>query len=235
MARKMTPNQKAYAREVSRIKGQITRLKNLGYVVDAAEILPTMPARITKKQIKNIKNIRGNEIYEHAYYQSFRTGELVSYADLRNYFREAGIALNSPASAYDNRYLTSLPADDTPQYVTVDIIERLKSMVENLPNEKWYYYGKNIDTSGIKGWALNLLRGQIKRPTLDFIMENWKRISDAIEIIQFASKQATISVAVYQFTDLLVEAFNAANVEVANITNEDVEPILDYYDNWQDY
>lgn len=235
MARKMTSNQKAYAREVARIKGQITRLKNLGYVVDAAEILPTMPSRITKNQIKNIKNIRGNEIYEHAYYQSFKTGELVSYADIRNIFREAGLAVNSPASAYDNWYLDRLPADDTAQYATFDIIERLKSMVENLPNEKWYYYGKNIEMAGVKGWALNLLRGQIKRSTLDFIIENWERISNAVEIIQFASKQATITTAVYQFTDLLVDAFNAANVEVTNVTDEDVESILDYYDNWQDY
>ena len=235
MARKMTPNQKAYAREVSRIKGQITRLKNLGYVINDAEILPATPSRITKTQIKNIKNIRGNEIYERAYYQSYKTGELVSYADIRNFFREAGLALNSPASEYDKRYLSALPIDEAPQYVTFDIIERLKSMVENLPNEKWYYYGKNIEMAGVKGWALNLLSGQIKRPTLDFIMENWERISNAVEIIQFASKQATITTAVYQFTDLLVDAFNAANVEVSNVTDDDVESILDYYDNWQDY
>lgn len=235
MARKMSPNQKAYAREVSRIKGQITRLKNLGYVINEAEILPTTPSRITKAQLKKIKNIRGNEIYKGAYYQSYRTGELVSYADIRNFFREAGLALNSPASAYDKRYLSELPAEDTLQYATFDIIERLKSMVENLPNEKWYYYGKNIEMVGVKGWALNLLSGQIKRPTLDFILENWERISNAVEIIQFASKQATITTAVYQFTDLLVDAFNAANVEVANVTDEDIEPILDYYDNWQDY
>lgn len=235
MAKKMTANQKAYAREVSRIKGQITRLKNLGYVVDEFELLPSAPTRITKKAIRDIKNIRGEVIYSQAYYQSYQTGELVSYSDIRNFFKETGIALNSPASEYDNKYLSSLPVETAPEYATFDIIERLRAMVENLPNEKWYYYGKNIEMQGIKGWALNLLRGQIKRPTLDFIIENWERISNAVEIIQFASKQATITTAVYQFTDLLVDAFNAANVEVSNVTNEDIEPILDYYDNWQDY
>lgn len=235
MARKRTPNQIAYAREVARIKGQITRLKNLGYIINEAEILPPTPSRITKKQLKNIKGIRVNEIYKQAYYQSYKTGELVSYADIRSIFREAGLAVNSSASAYDNLYLDTLPVDDTSQYATFDIIERLKSMVENLPNEKWYSYGKNIEMAGVKGWALNLLSGQIKRPTLDFIIENWERISNAVEIIQFASKQATITTAVYQFTDLLVDAFNAANVEVVNVTDEDIETILDYYDNWQDY
>lgn len=234
MARKMTANQKAYARQISIIKGQITRLKNLGYVV-SDDILPPTPTRITKSAINALSNIRINEIAKNAYYQSYQTGELVSYADIRRFFRATGRPLNSPASEYDLHYLNELPSTNEQSHVTFDIIERLKAIVENLPSEKWYSYGRSLDTASVKNWALGLLSGQIKRPTLDYIIENWERISNAAEIIQFASKQATINTAIYQFTDLLSDAFTAADVEVLDVADSETEAFLDYYDNWQDF
>ena len=235
MAKKMTVNQKAYAREISRIKGQITRLKNLGYVVSSEDILPPKPSRVTKTAINALKNIRIDEIAKNAYYQSYQTGELVSYADIRRFFMDSGLPLNSPASEYDLHYLSELPSTSEQPYVTFDIIERLKSMVENLPNEKWYSYGHSVDTGSVKNWAFGLLGGQIKRATLDYIIENWERISNAVEIIQYGSKQGVINTAIYQFTDLLADAFKAANVEILDIDDSETEAFLDYYENWQDF
>lgn len=76
-SRKMTANQRAYAKELKRIKQAVKRLEKRGYrFVENA--VPETPKRITHKALQRIKELKGNKIYDLAQYLDENTGKVVS-------------------------------------------------------------------------------------------------------------------------------------------------------------
>lgn len=57
MAKRLTPNQKAYYKEVSRIQKGIRYWLKRGYSLQIPDYVITKPARVTKKTLKKLKNV----------------------------------------------------------------------------------------------------------------------------------------------------------------------------------
>ncbi len=76
-SRKMTANQRAYAKEVKRIKQAVKRLEKRGYRF-TENVVPETPKRITHQTLQRIKELQGNKIYEKAQYLDDNTGKIVS-------------------------------------------------------------------------------------------------------------------------------------------------------------
>lgn len=74
---KLTKNQIAFKKQITRIKNFIRRATKRGYEF-SDDIIPTMPKRVTKKSIEKIKNIKPKELYSKASYLDKSTGEMVS-------------------------------------------------------------------------------------------------------------------------------------------------------------
>ena len=77
MKNKLTKNQIAFKKQITRIKNFIRRATKRGYEF-SDDIIPTMPERVTKKFIEKIKNIKPNDLYSKASYLDKSTGEMVS-------------------------------------------------------------------------------------------------------------------------------------------------------------
>lgn len=73
--RKLTANQKAYRKEVNRIKKFISRAEKRGYQFEE-NIIPKTPKRITKAKIEQLKQLTPNELYKRAVYRTAEGGLL---------------------------------------------------------------------------------------------------------------------------------------------------------------
>ena len=74
---KLTKNQIAFKKQVTRIKNFIRRATKRGYEF-SDNVIPTMPKRVTNKSIEKIKNIKPKDLYSKASYLDKSTGEMVS-------------------------------------------------------------------------------------------------------------------------------------------------------------
>ena len=74
---KLTKNQIAFKKQVTRIKNFIRRATKRGYEF-SDNVIPSMPKRVTKKSIEKIKNIKPKDLYSKASYLDKSTGEMVS-------------------------------------------------------------------------------------------------------------------------------------------------------------
>lgn len=74
---KLTKNQIAFKKQVTRIKNFIRRATKRGYEF-SDNVIPTMPKRVTNKSIEKIKNIKPKDLYSKASYLDKSTGEIVS-------------------------------------------------------------------------------------------------------------------------------------------------------------
>lgn len=74
---KLTKNQIAFKKQVTRIKNFIRRATKRGYEF-SDNVIPIMPKRVTKKSIEKIKNIKPKDLYSKASYLDKSTGEMVS-------------------------------------------------------------------------------------------------------------------------------------------------------------
>lgn len=74
---KLTKNQIAFKKQVTRIKNFIRRATKRGYEF-SDNVIPSMPKRVTKKSIEKIKNIKPKDLYSKASYLDKSTGEIVS-------------------------------------------------------------------------------------------------------------------------------------------------------------
>ena len=77
MKNKLTKNQIAFKKQITRIKNFIRRATKRGYEF-SDNVIPTMPKRVTKKSIEKIKNIKPKDLYSKASYLDKSTGEMVS-------------------------------------------------------------------------------------------------------------------------------------------------------------
>ena len=74
---KLTKNQIAFKKQITRIKNFIRRATKRGYEF-SDNVIPTMPKKVTKKSIEKIKNIKPKDLYSKASYLDKSTGEIVS-------------------------------------------------------------------------------------------------------------------------------------------------------------
>lgn len=78
MAKKQTPLQKAYAKQVSRLKLFIRRAEKRGFQFEI-DIIPKKPKKITTKSIERLKKITPKQLYKKSVYAGEATaGEIVS-------------------------------------------------------------------------------------------------------------------------------------------------------------
>lgn len=70
---KQSPNQRAYAKQVKRIKQFISRAEKRGYQF-TENVLPKKPKRITQASIRKLANLTPEKLYQKAFYGGEATG-----------------------------------------------------------------------------------------------------------------------------------------------------------------
>ena len=144
---KLTKNQIAFKKQVTRIKNFIRRATKRGYEF-SDNVIPTMPKRVTKKSIEKIKNIKPKDLYSKASYLDKSTGEIVSGSTGRKIERNL-----SSQKAKENRKNNNNKrhSNNNKNYITYETVimknfyEYIKSFTSNKIRDSLYGMIKTLE------------------------------------------------------------------------------------------
>ena len=144
---KLTKNQIAFKKQITRIKNFIRRATKRGYEF-SDNVIPTMPKRVTKKSIEKIKNIKPRDLYSKASYLDKSTGEIVSGSTGRKIERNL-----SAQKAKENRKNNNNKrhSNNNKNYITYETVimknfyEYIKSFTSNKIRDSLYGMIKTLE------------------------------------------------------------------------------------------
>lgn len=144
---KLTKNQIAFKKQVTRIKNFIRRATKRGYEF-SDNVIPTMPKRVTKKSIEKIKNIKPKDLYSKASYLDKSTGEIVSGSTGRKIERNLSIQKAKETRKNNNNKRHS---NNNKNYITYETVimknfyEYIKSFTSNKIRDSLYGMIKTLE------------------------------------------------------------------------------------------
>lgn len=144
---KLTKNQIAFKKQVTRIKNFIRRATKRGYEF-SDNVIPTMPKRVTKKSIEKIKNIKPKDLYSKASYLDKSTGEIVSGSTGRKIERNLSTQKAKQTRKNNNNKRHS---NNNKNYITYETVimknfyEYIKSFTSNKIRDSLYGMIKSLE------------------------------------------------------------------------------------------
>lgn len=147
MKNKLTKNQIAFKKQVTRIKNFIRRATKRGYEF-SDNVIPTMPKRVTKKSIEKIKNIKPKDLYSKASYLDKSTGEIVSGSTGRKIERKLSRQKAKETRKNNNNKRHS---NNNKNYITYETVimknfyEYIKSFTSNKIRDSLYGMIKTLE------------------------------------------------------------------------------------------
>ena len=144
---KLTKNQIAFKKQVTRIKNFIRRATKRGYEF-SDNVIPTMPKRVTKKSIEKIKNIKPKDLYSKASYLDKSTGEIVSGSTGRKIERNLSTQKAKETRKNNNNKSHS---NNNKNYITYETVimrnfyEYIKSFTSNKIRDSLYGMIKSLE------------------------------------------------------------------------------------------
>ena len=144
---KLTKNQIAFKKQLTRIKNFIHRATKRGYEF-SDDIIPTMPKRVTKKSIEKIKNIKPKDLYSQASYLDKSTGEIVSGSTGRKIERNLSSQKAKETRKNNNNKRHS---NNNKNYITYETVimrnfyEYIKSFTSNKIRDSLYGMIKSLE------------------------------------------------------------------------------------------
>ena len=139
----MTKNQLEFKKQQNRLKRAIKRLEKQGYFDFDFEI-PTLPKRVTKKRIEEIKSIKPKHILKNAQHVDFETGWVRSAEEVRAEKKQIAIQKRKRTiEEKRKRAIEEKPIDDTSIYLgkgetiptlsTIEIVQNRLNELANMP------------------------------------------------------------------------------------------------------
>lgn len=144
---KLTKNQIAFKKQITRIKNFIRRATKRGYEF-SDNVIPTMPKRVTKKSIEKIKNIKPKDLYSKASYLDKSTGEIVSGSIGRKIERNLSTQKAKETRKNNNNKRHSNNNNNYTTYETVimkNFYEYIKSFTSNKIRDSLYGMIKSLE------------------------------------------------------------------------------------------
>ena len=144
---KLTKNQIAFKKQVTRIKNFIRRATKRGYEF-SDNVIPNMPKRVTKKSIEKIKNIKPKDLYSKASYLDKSTGEIVSGSTGRKIERNLSTQKAKETRKNNNNKRHS---NNNKNYITYETVimknfyEYIKSFTSNKIRDSLYGMIKTLE------------------------------------------------------------------------------------------
>ena len=144
---KLTKNQIAFKKQVTRIKNFIRRATKRGYEF-SDNVIPSMPKRVTKKSIEKIKNIKPKDLYSKASYLDKSTGEIVSGSTGRKIERNLSTQKAKETRKNNNNKRHS---NNNKNYITYETVimknfyEYIKSFTSNKIRDSLYGMIKTLE------------------------------------------------------------------------------------------
>ena len=131
--KKKTENQKAFQKERKRLQQAIRRGEKNGYIFPE-DIVPSLPKRVTKKQLEKIKAIKPSDLYSIAVYLYEDTGEIVPAEQRRKEVLKQGI--EKAKQTRKKKVKKANASVPNVYYPTISIIDTVRGRIEELQREE---------------------------------------------------------------------------------------------------
>lgn len=141
--RKLTPNQVAAQKEIARIKRFIRRAEKRGFIFEPIDL--SLPARITKKKIEQLKAIKPNYLYNRSKYYDALKGKYIKGTERRTQERK-----KAAKKAANTRFLkksndTTIPWDG--EWEVERVISNIRIQLNSFaPLPNWSKYWTMVKT-----------------------------------------------------------------------------------------
>lgn len=195
----MTKNQLEFKKQQRRLKRAIKRLEKQGYFDFDFEI-PTLPKRVTKKRIEEIKAIKPKHILKNAQHVDFETGMVLPAEEVRAEKKRIAIQKRKRTIEEKRKRLideksnhntsTSLVKDETiPSLSTIKIVQNRLNQLANLPRFQNTLAGEKVKA------LLDIFHYNLEHTESDYqynkyvqyISEHLDDIAENSTIIEFSS------------------------------------------------
>ena len=195
----MTKNQLEFKKQQNRLKRAIKRLEKQGYFDFDFEI-PTLPKRVTKKRIEEIKSIKPKHILKNAHHVDFETGWVRPAEEVRAEKKQIAIQKRKRTiEEKRKRPIEEKSNDDTPIYLgkgetiptlsTIEMVQNRLNALANMPRFQNTLAGEKVRT------LLDIFNYNLKHVESDYqynkyvqyISEHLDDIAENSTIIEFSS------------------------------------------------
>lgn len=127
MGKKLTPNKAEYKKELRRINRFIKASEARGYRFDKS-VIPEMPARVTKKHLDKIKELKPGVLYGSSTYLDTDTGKIVTGTEGRKIERSRAAIKAAITRAQKARQSTG--SEYKPPRASTVVLDNLLDMIE---------------------------------------------------------------------------------------------------------
>lgn len=159
--RKQTPTERAYSKQVKRIKQFISRAEKRGYQFDNS-VLPQRPKRVTQASVRKLAKLTPDKLYKKAVYGGLATdGEIVPAIEGRKLER----SLRAKKAAQTRKYRLSKPVQEptnTLGFVPPENILDDASFFDYSVISQWYatleLFSSGESYNLLRAWMGNIVR-----------------------------------------------------------------------------
>ena len=194
----MTKNQLEFKKQQRRLKRAIKRLEKQGYFDFDFEI-PTLPKRVTKKRIEEIKAIKPKHILKNAQHVDFETGWVRSAEEVRAEKKQIAIQKRKRTIEEKRKHLLEEKTNDIPGYLgkgetipilsTIEIVQNRLNQLANMPRFQNTLAGEKVKS------LLDIFHYNLEHAESDYqynkyvqyISEHLDEIAENSTIIEFSS------------------------------------------------
>lgn len=135
--RKQTPTERAYSKQVKRIKQFIRRAEKRGYQF-SENVLPQRPKRVTQASVRKLAKLTPDKLYQKAVYGGLASwGEIVPATEGVKLER----SLRAKKAAETRKYRLAEPVQEptnTPGFIPPEIISEDVSFFDDVVISNWY-------------------------------------------------------------------------------------------------
>lgn len=186
MARKKkSANQKAYEKELNRIKRFIRNAEKRGFRFSDFE-LPKPPARYTKKQVEKLKELTSTKLYHKATYLDPETGKVVGGLRGRTIERRTAARKGIERKAKKARRANAADL----------VMRKINSLIEEYPTRGARYLNKLLNRQ-IEKYGKEVVAKSIAMAPEDMIQM-------AQEIVYYRKDSQYVSRALYHFAEIIL-------------------------------
>lgn len=172
--RKQTPAERAYSKQVKRIKQFIRRAEKRGYQF-SENVLPQRPERVTQASVRKLAKLTPDKLYKKAVYGGLLSeGEIVPATVGLKLER----SLRAKKATETRKYRLAEPTQEltnTPGFVPPENISEDASFFENVVISQWYAtlaQFSNGEAYGLlRSWMGNTVRTEGKHDTAIMLQE----------------------------------------------------------------
>ena len=171
---KQTPNQRAYAKQVKRIKQFIRRAEKRGYQFTES-VIPQKPKRVTQASIRKLAQLTPEKLYQKAVYGGEASyGEIIKGTEGIKAERKVRAQKSAQTRKYRQANPTQVPTN-TPGFVPPENISEDESFFENVVISQWYAtlatFSNGEAYSLLRSWMGNTVRTEGKHNTAIMLQE----------------------------------------------------------------